>query len=63
MRNILRFCLTNSIVLMYCLIWQILEFIIDRRITDRKVDNIIMLLFTPIIWIATDKLIKEEIKK
>ena len=63
MRNISRFCLTNSIILMYCLIWQILEFIIDGRITNRKVDNIIMLLFTPIIWIATDRLIKKETKK
>ena len=57
MRNISRFCLTNSIILIYCLIWQILEFIIDGRIVNRKVDNIIMLLFTPITWIATDKLV------
>ena len=63
MRNISRFCLTNSIILMYCLIWQILEFIIDGQVTNRKVDNIIMLLFTPIIWIATDRLIKKETKK
>lgn len=63
MRNILRFCLTSNIILMYCLIWQILEFVIDGRITNRKVDNIIMLLFTPMIWIATDKIIKKKQKK
>lgn len=63
MRNLRRFCLTNILVLIYCKVWQWLEIIIDGQITSRKVDNIIMLLFIPVIWIATDKLIEEEKEK
>lgn len=61
-RNIYRFCLTSSITLVYCWIWQILELIIDGQIINRKVDNVIILLFIPIIWIATDKLVEKETK-
>ena len=32
--------------------WVLLEFIVEGKITDRPVDNIIMLLFIPMIFVA-----------
>lgn len=63
MKNARKIALTTGIMTIYCYAWQWLELVIDGKIVNRKVDNIIMLLFVPIIWIATDKLIEEEKEK
>jgi len=57
-RLIIRFCLTLVITLAYCGVWSWLEQLIDGCIVNRPVDNIMMVLFMPIIFIATDVLIK-----
>jgi hypothetical protein len=54
----LRVLITLIITWMYCNIWMILEKIIDGQVTDRLVDNIIMLLFIPIIYLATKSIVK-----
>lgn len=36
----------------YSVGWVLLEFLIEGKITDRPVDNIIMLLFIPMIFVA-----------
>ena len=48
-----RIFLTLAITYGYCLIWMILEKILYGEVTDRFVDNIIIFLFIPIIYIAT----------
>lgn len=57
-RLIIRICLTLFITLAYCYAWSWLEKLIDGCIVNRTVDNIMMLLFMPIMFIATDVLIK-----
>lgn len=57
-RLIIRFCLTLFITFTYCYVWVWLEQKIDGCIVNRPVDNIMMVLFMPIIFIATDVLIK-----
>jgi hypothetical protein len=54
----LRVLITLIITWMYCNIWMILEKIIDGQVTNRLVDNIIMLLFIPIIYLATKTIVK-----
>ena len=39
--------------------WVLLEFIVEGKITDRPVDNIIMLLFIPMIFVAMLKTLKK----
>jgi hypothetical protein len=58
-----RIILTCIITYIYCLIWMALEFVIDGVIVNRWIDNIIMLLFIPIIWIASDKLCERKRKE
>lgn len=41
-----------TITLAYCLIWMILEKLIYGQITRRTVDDIMILLFVPIIYKA-----------
>ena len=52
-----RIVLTLSIILLYGWIWMYLENMIYGAIENRRVDNIMMILFIPIIFIATDKLV------
>lgn len=59
MRNIRKIALTTGIMTIYCYVWQWLELVIDGKIVNRKVDNIIMLLFVPIIWIATGRIVDD----
>lgn len=48
-----RIVLTLVITLIYSGIWMLLEKVIDGEVVNRTVDNIIMLLFIPIIFLAT----------
>lgn len=48
-----RILKTCVITLIYCVLWFVLEKIIYGQITPRIVDDIMMLLFIPIIWKAT----------
>ena len=52
-----RIVLTLFIILLYGLVWMYLENMIYGAIENRLVDNIMMILFIPFIFIATDKLI------
>lgn len=53
-----RIIATCIITLCYCAVWMLLELIIDGQVLNRKIDNIIMLLFIPIIFIATKNMIR-----
>ena len=48
-----RFIITGAITLIYSIVWMLLELLIDGQIRDSIVDNIIMGLFIPVIYIAT----------
>lgn len=52
-----RIVLTLFIILLYSWVWMYLEDMIYGAIENRLVDNIMMILFIPFIFIATDKLI------
>ena len=43
--------------------WVLLEFLIEGKITDRPVDNIIMLLFIPMIFVAMVNTSKKSVNK
>ena len=58
MKRILeRIVLTLFIIWLYGWVWMYLENMFYGSIENRPVDNIMMILFTPFIFIATDKLI------
>lgn len=48
-----RIIITGFITLGYIIVWMLLELLIDGQIRDSTVDNIIMGLFIPVIYIAT----------
>lgn len=48
-----RFIITGFITLGYSIVWMLLELLINGQIRDNIVDNIIMGLFIPVIYIAT----------
>lgn len=56
--TIKRVFFTLSISLLYCVIWEILEKIFYGEIQHRVVDDVIMLLFIPVIYVATEHFIK-----
>ena len=56
-RNLERIVLTLFIVWLYGWVWMYLENMFYGSIENRPVDNIMMILFTPFTFIATDKLI------
>ena len=58
-----KFMLTCIITYSYTVTWMALELIIYKAITERLVDDIIMLLFIPIIWIASDKILEYDKKE
>lgn len=45
--------MTGFITLGYSIVWMLLELLIKGQIRDNIVDNIIMGLFIPVIYIAT----------
>lgn len=51
---------TTIILLVYTLIWQILELIIDGYITERTVDTIMLFLFSPFIYYAVNEITKKH---
>lgn len=53
----IRIMLTILLTWIYCMIWTALEFIIDGVIMNTLVDNIIMVLFIPTIYISTKSFI------
>lgn len=65
----LRLLCTLLISYILCILWIGLEKLITGQIQDSIVDNVIMILFIPVIWLATspicDKLVeyKEEKRK
>ena len=54
MRN--RIIKTLLITWLYCIIWILLEFVIYGNVENSIVDNIIMLLFIPVIYKATNNM-------
>ena len=46
-----RVFITSVVAFIYCVLWMLLEKIIDGQITDRLVDNIMMLLFYSLLMI------------
>lgn len=57
-RIIKRFIFTLFISLLYCWAWMFLEKMFYGAITNRMIDNVMMLLFMPFIYIATDKFVE-----
>lgn len=53
-----RIFITCALTFFCCVIWMLLELIIDGQIVNKIIDNIIMLLFVPIIFIATKYIIQ-----
>lgn len=51
-----KILLVCAVVLVYCLIWFGLEKIIYGQIEPRIVDDIMMLLFIPVIWKAVENI-------
>lgn len=49
---------TCCVTLAYCLVWMALERLIYGQVTSRIVDDIMMLLFIPIVWKAVDNTVK-----
>ena len=47
-----RIIKTLFVVWIYCIVWSLLEVILYGQVENREVDNIIMALFTPIIYKA-----------
>ena len=47
-----RILLTCFITKVYCIIWRVLENVMYGQVQHRWEDDIIMLLFIPIIWFA-----------
>jgi len=47
-----KILLTCTITLVYCFVWQILEKVMYGQVQGRVVDDIMMLLFIPVIWMA-----------
>lgn len=50
-----RIIKTTYFVLIYCIVWQLLEVILYGAAENREVDNIMMLLFIPMIYKAMRK--------
>lgn len=50
-----RIIMTGFITLGYSIVWMLLELLVEGQIRDSIVDNIIMGLFIPVIYIATQK--------
>lgn len=46
--------------MVYSTAWVLLELIIDKHIVNRTIDNIIMILFMPMIYKAMENTNKEE---
>lgn len=46
---------TMFITWMYCIVWALLEVVLYGQTEKRMVDDIMMLLFIPIIYVAMDK--------
>lgn len=51
---------TIFILFVYTLIWQILEIIIDGYVTERPIDTIMLLLFTPFIYYSVNTITKKH---
>lgn len=64
---VLKWGFSLALMYVYCMIWQLLELYIDGRITNRPVDNIMMVLLMPLFYITVDwtlaKLIAAETKQ
>ncbi len=48
-----RILITCAIIQVYCIIWMALEYFIYGAVENRLVDNIMMLLFAPIVYRGT----------
>ena len=57
-RILKRIIITCLIAICYCIVWMTLELIINGKISDNIIDNIMMLLFMPIIFISTKNIAK-----
>ena len=53
-----RIFATCVLIFFYCVVWMLLELIIDGQIVNKIIDNIIILLFVPIIFMATRHIIQ-----
>ncbi len=51
----MRIMKTFLVLSVYCWFWQILELEIEGPVTNRLVDNLIMIMFIPVIYIAVGK--------
>ena len=57
-----RIIKTGVWTIIYCITWMVLELIIDGCITDRIVDNVIMLMFIPMIYKAMNEKTQTNLK-
>jgi len=57
-----RIIKTGVWTIIYCITWMVLELIIDGCITDRIVDDVIMLMFIPMIYKAMNEKTQTNLK-
>lgn len=60
---VLKWGFSLALMYVYCMIWQLLELYIDGRITNRPVDNIMMVLLMPLFYIAVDWTLMKVLRK
>lgn len=53
----MKIILTLVLTYVWCLIWRELEYKIEGKITNRKVDNIMTIIVIPIIYFAVSNFI------
>lgn len=58
-KKIIKRIFTTCVLIFFCcVVWMLLELIIDGQIVNKIIDNIIILLFVPIIFTATKYIIQ-----
>jgi len=57
-KTCLRLLLTLLITYAYCIIWVLLEYFFFGGVENRGIDNIMMTLFIPVIYLATEPLMR-----
>lgn len=53
---IARSLLTIGVLYVYGYIWMAFELVIDGSVTNRPVDNLMMIAFLPVIWLSTKEI-------
>lgn len=53
-KQLVKVSKTLCLSLIYCVVWILLEVLMNGMIVDRPIDNMMMLLFLPVIYKAVE---------